>query len=174
MQNRTLIHRKERITRSILPLTRNSLVFLVLGVLASGSGWAQETRGTIVGRVTDISGAVVPNALVDVVNVATEVKVSTRTNEAGNYVAPYLSPGIYRVTAEMKGFKRSDRSNLELRIGDRLEVDIKLETGDVTESVTVTAESPMLESETASMGMEIDPRRVAELPLANGHPFLFF
>jgi hypothetical protein len=114
----------------------------------------------------------IPNAAVDVTNVATGLTSSTRTNDGGSFAVPFLIPGVYRLTSTIRGFKRFERGNLELRVGDRLEVDISLEAGAMNESVTVTAESPALDTGSASMGQEIDARRVAELPLANGNPFL--
>lgn len=140
-------------------------------ILTAASTWAQESRGTILGRVTDSSGAVVPGATVRITNVATEVVAIAQSNEQGNYLAPFLIPGIYRLSSEMKGFKRVDRDRLELRVSDRLEVDIVLAPGEMSESVTVTAESPLLETTNASMGQVVDSRRVAELPIAHGNPF---
>jgi len=144
--------------------------FLVL-ILAAGLCWSQEARGTILGRVTDSTGAVIPAVSVKITNVATGVTTPVETNPQGNYLAPYLIPGPYRIGAEKTGFKSFLREGIELRVNDRLEVNIALELGAVTETVTVTAETPMLETATASMGSVVDARRVAELPFPHGNPY---
>ncbi len=145
-------------------------------LLAAGLFWVtaaagQEARGTILGRVTDSSGAVIPGASVKITNQSTGVTTSLVTNDQGNYQAPYLIPGKYRVLAEMAGFKRFLREGVELRVSDRLELDIALNVGEVTETVTVVGDSPLLETATASLGQVVDSRRVAELPLPHGNPY---
>jgi len=131
----------------------------------------QEARGTILGRVTDSSAAVVPGVSVVITSKSTGVATSVQTNEQGNYLAPYLIPGLYQVTAERSGFKRFLREAIELRVSDRLEVNITLEVGQPTEQITVVAETPLLETASASMGQVIDARRVADLPLPHGNPY---
>ena len=81
-------------------------------------GWSQEARGTINGRVTDNSDAVIPGVTVQLTHVATNVVRNAETNESGNYAAPLLPAGIYRITAEKQGFKRVVRDGIELRIND--------------------------------------------------------
>ncbi len=117
----------------------------------------------------DSSGALVVGARVHAVNTATNTSASSVTNQEGNYEIPYLLPGIYRVSTELAGFKTAVRENIELRVNDRLTLDFNLEIGDVTDSVVVTAESPLLESATASIGTTVDSRRVTELPIAGGN-----
>ncbi len=134
-------------------------------------GLAQEPRGAIVGRVTDMSGALIPGVTVKITNTATGVVAALTTNEQGVYGAPYLIPGPYRITAERAGFKTSARDGVEVGVNDRLEIDIALAVGDVAEQVTVVAESPLLETTTASLGQTVDARRVAELPIAHGNPY---
>jgi hypothetical protein len=140
------------------------VVVFLLGSCALG----QEPRGTILGRVVDSSGAVVPGATVKVTNAATGVSTPLTTNQDGNYLALYLIPGTYRVEAETTGFKRSIREGLELRVNDRIEVNIALEVGNVSEQLTVVAQTPLLETATASMGSVVDSRRVADLPIPHG------
>ncbi|MEK7407805.1 MAG: carboxypeptidase-like regulatory domain-containing protein, partial [Acidobacteriota bacterium] len=145
--------------------------FFIAALLGGGLCSAQESRGSILGRVLDPSGAVAAGAKVQALNVATNAGASSVTNQEGNYEIPYLLPGMYRVTAELAGFKRAVRENIELRVNDRMALDFTLEVGDVAESVVVTAESPLLESATASIGMIVDERRAAELPIAGGNAF---
>src|SRR4051794_31434634 len=93
---------------------------------------AQESRGTILGRVTDSTGATVPDAEVKVTNVATGLAVSAKTNESGNYSLPFLVAGFYNVTAETTGFKKFVRENVQVRVNDKVEVNMQMELGDVS------------------------------------------
>src|SRR5689334_20442133 len=111
---------------------------LLLLVLCPTLSIAQETRGTILGRVTDATGSVVPNAEVRAVNADTGVAITGRTNASGNYTLPYLPPGPYSVTAELTGFRKFVREGIEIRLNDTVEVNIELTPGNVTESVQVT------------------------------------
>ena len=95
--------------------------------------------------------------------------VSVVTNEVGFYQVPYLIPGTYQVTAELQGFKKAARE-VEVRIADRLEVDLALAVGETVESVTVTADTPLLETTNASLGNVVDSRRIAQLPTPHGDP----
>jgi hypothetical protein len=131
----------------------------------------QDARGTILGRVTDASSAVVAGASVRATNVATGVVAVTKSNEAGNYVLAYLLPGQYTVEAEMQGFKKLVRQNIEVRLGDSVRVELPLEVGAQTETVQVTAETPLLETSDASLGQVVDERRIQELPSFGGAPY---
>jgi len=144
-----------------------------LTVLAFGGTLsAQETRGQILGRVLDPAGAIVVGAKVEAVNTATNVANTTQTNASGDYVLPFLIPGSYTVTAELTGFKKSLRQGIIVQVNDRVSVDFALELGRTTESVNVTAESPLLQTATASSGAVIDNRRVLELPLKDGNAIM--
>ncbi|MFB3827835.1 MAG: TonB-dependent receptor domain-containing protein [Bryobacteraceae bacterium] len=126
---------------------------------------AQDPRGKILGRVSDASGAVIPGVRVRAANTATNVAFSATTNELGNYEIPYLLGGTYVVSAEIQGFKKYVSEGIELRVGDRLTVDIALELGAMAETVTVSGGAPLLETNTASLGQVVDARRITELPL---------
>jgi hypothetical protein len=132
---------------------------------------AQEARGTINGVVKDANGALVPGASVKVTNKAMGTTVGVTTNDSGFYQAPYLIPGTYQVVVEITGFKKFIRDGVLLRVNDILEIEIQLEVGTVDQSVTVSADSPTLETTNASLGQVIDSRRVAELPIAHGDPY---
>jgi hypothetical protein len=147
------------------------LAALVWALAAVSAAWAQEARGTIRGRVTDAQEAVVPGASVEVTNLATGLTSTLKTNEQGIYQALYLPLGMYRITAEAAGFKRVVRDNIEVRVNDRLEINLMLEVGAVSESVTVEAETPLLETTSSATGQVVDARRVAELPIAHGEPY---
>ncbi len=151
-------------------LCRISTLTLLFATIVA-STYAQETRGVILGRVTDPSGALISGASIKITNIATGVTVAVASNEQGNYSAPYLIPGSYRVAAEAPGFKQWRREPLDLHVDDRLNIEIRLEVGGLTEEVTVTADTPVLETTNASLGQVIDPMRVATLPITRGNPY---
>lgn len=133
---------------------------------------AQETRGAILGRVADGTGAVVPGVAIRATNASTNVTTAAASNSEGNYELPYLLPGVYTITAEQAGFKSFRRNGVEVRIGERISIPIQLQIGEVSEQVTVTAETPMLEVANANVGQVIDAKRISDLPTAHGNPFL--
>ena len=114
---------------------------------------------------TDSASAIVPGAIVRLTSIATNVVTASVSDSAGNYDVNNLIPGQYRLRVEMRGFKLYDRGPLEVRVGDVLTVDVALEVGAVTDSVTVMAEAPLLETASASVGQVIDSRRVQDLPM---------
>lgn len=132
---------------------------------------AQEARGTIVGQVLDTSGAAVPNAPVVVTNTAMGTKLPLVTNDTGFYQATYLIPGIYQIAVEAAGFKKFSRSGIEVRVNDRIEINVRLEVGTAEQTITVSEEAPLLSTATASMGNVVDGRRIAELPIPHGNPY---
>ncbi|MFN0105234.1 MAG: TonB-dependent receptor domain-containing protein [Bryobacteraceae bacterium] len=145
--------------------------FALLAAVFAAASFAQESRASIIGRVTDPTGALIAVATVQATNTATNASVSSQTNESGNFEIPYLISGVYRITVEATGFKKSVRDTVQLRIGDRITLDFALSLGDVAESVQVTGETPLLDTATASMGLVMDQRRVQELPVVGGNPF---
>ena len=147
------------------------LVILVC-LLSATVATAQETRGAIVGRITDPSGAVIPGASVVVTNAAMGSKVSLTTGADGFYQALLLQPGSYKIEVTAQGFKKLEREGVEVRLADRLEVNLILEVGSSGESVTVSAEAPLMNTESASVGTLVDATRVSLLPLSYGNPFL--
>jgi hypothetical protein len=153
-------------------LAARHLIIGLAVLMAAAAMRAQETRGTIRGRIVDSSGAVIPNVKVGATNLATNVNVSTLSNSEGNYEIPFLLPGRYRLNAELTGFKAYRREGVEVRIGDRVTLEIPMQVGEVQDQVTVTAETPLLESATASMGSVVDRQRIRDLPVAHGNPYL--
>jgi hypothetical protein len=144
---------------------------LAVCLFASAAG-AQDFRGAVTGRVTDQSGGMLPGVTVTVTKKDTNVVGNTVTNGAGGYSFLYLTPGAYSVTAELPGFKKVVRDNVEVRLGDRLELDFKLEVGKLEQTITVSAETPLLETRTGSAGQVIDEKRIALMPLSDGNPFV--
>ncbi len=143
-------------------------LIVTLGVAACAL--AQETRGTILGRVTDPSGAVIAGADVRATNIATGVTAGAKTNESGNYTLPYLLTGAYTVQAELTGFKRFVREGVQVRVSDTVQVNIELEVGNVAEAIEVKAETPLLSTSESSLGQVVDERRVSELPSFGNSP----
>src|SRR5438046_348881 len=122
---------------------------LALFLLTAPAAFAQTTgAATIVGTVTDTSGAVLPGAKVTAVNMATNVQFEGLTNQDGYYYVPSLRPGVYNVTVEAAGFKKYVREGIELRTNDERRIDVKLEIGSLTESVEVQGAATLLETET--------------------------
>jgi hypothetical protein len=144
---------------------------LAVCLFAAAAG-AQDFRGAVTGRITDQSGGILPGVTVTVTNKDTNVAGSTVTNDTGGYSFLYLTPGTYGVAAELQGFKKVVRDNVEVRLGDRLELDFKLEVGRLEETITVSAETPLLETRTGSAGQVIDEKRIALMPLSDGNPFV--
>src|SRR6185503_18981216 len=107
------------------------------------TAFGQDTRGTVLGRVTDSSGANVANAEITATNTATGVAVTAKTNESGNYSLPFLTPGVYIVTTQLTGFKKFIRDNVQVRVNDSIELNIPLTVGDVAESINVTVDTPL-------------------------------
>jgi hypothetical protein len=134
--------------------------------------WAQDTRGTILGRVTDATGGVIVNAAVVCQNSATNVRTSTLTNASGDFLLPFLVPGQYSLTVEAAGFKKSIRPQIELRVSERITIDVMLEIGAATDSVRVSAETPLVDTSTVSMGQVLPTKTILELPLIAGNAIL--
>jgi len=132
---------------------------------------AQETRGSIQGTILDGSEAVVPRVVVAATNTGTNVTLKATTNQEGLYNLMFLLPGVYSISVSAPGFKTSRRDNIQLPIHERLQIDFSLELGAVNEQVQITAEAPLLQTATANLGVVIDSRRIAELPVAQGSPF---
>ncbi len=154
-------------------MTRRLVALVCLGVfLVPATILAQEFRATVNGRVIDPSSAAVPNATVTIKNVATNEVATATTDPSGNYTIPFLRPGTYDLSAEAPGFKKQTHEGLVLNVGQAATINITLQVGAVTESVTVTAEVPLLETAKADRGLVIDSQRVREFPLNARNPFM--
>ena len=124
-----------------------------------------QQGGVILGSVTDSSGAAIANASVLITNAGTNTSSTLTTNGDGLYTSPSLIPGSYRVTVEHAGFKKTVRTGITLQIDQRAEVNIELELGAVGDSVQVTADVPLVNTEDATIGKVIENKRVQELPI---------
>ncbi len=124
---------------------------------------ASAQEGTIVGTVTDPSGAVVPNAKVVVTNTDKNQSTDVTSNESGQFVAPSLGIGHYRVKAEVPGFKAFEQNDITLQVGERFRVDVKLEVGTSNQSVTVEAEAIAVKSESGEVSDMITNKQMTSL-----------
>ncbi len=146
------------------------VLFLLVAISFATPLWAQKDAGAIVGLVRDSTGAVIVDAKVTVVDVDRGSELTLSTNHLGEYVASPLRIGRYRVTVEKQGFKKAVAGPFQVNIQDRISVDLTLEPGMATETMTVTAEGAQLETETSDLGQVVDSQRINALPL-NGRNY---
>jgi hypothetical protein len=151
---------------------RRTLVALAIALFCTPLiASAQSVSGTILGTVTDQSGSVIPNAKVTAVNEGTGLSRSVQTDTSGEYTLPSLPTGRYTIMTEMTGFKALALSNIELGVDQRARIDLKLEVGAMTESVSVEAVSPLLQTSSSELGTTVTAGQIEALPL-NGRNFV--
>ena len=151
-------------------MTRARLIgFLIAALLLPTSGWAQAV-GAMSGIVTDASSALVPGVTIEVTNIATNQTRATTTDTDGYYIVRQLPPGAYSLKATLAGFKTVVREGLTVAVESTARVDVQMSVGAVEEAVTVTADAPLVETRTATLGTVIDEKKISELPL-NGRNF---
>jgi len=148
------------------------IVLSVVALTLSGAPaiYGQAQSGTIVGTVLDQAGAVIPGAKVTLVNEGTQFTRVATTNPSGQYVAYSVPTGAYTITVEQTGFQKLVRSGVRLTAADTLTADLQLTIGSVQETVQVTAESPLLQSQTATVSSLVNNQQIVEMPL-NGRTF---
>lgn len=134
-------------------------------LLLSAAALAQQGRGTILGTVSDSTGAVIPGATVTITNTATNLGMTAATNSDGNYVVPNLPVGSYAVSVTKDGFKKAIRSGLTLEVDQKAEINLTLEAGALNEVVEVTSQAALVDTTTATFGKVIENRRVQDLPV---------
>src|SRR5262245_49621560 len=143
--------------------------FTLFILLFAASASAQFDRGQLSGRVKDAQGAVVPGATVAAVNQQTQLSWNTVTDGTGFYTFPNLPAGRYNVTAELQGFKKVTRQDVQLDAAGSLALDFSLETGTLSEAVTVTAESPRLQTDVA-LRKTIESKDIEQLSFSGRNP----
>src|ERR1051326_2072007 len=141
-------------------------VLVIFVIAASVPAYTQAVNATLVGTVTDVSGAVVNGAKIMVTERSTGISRASSTNESGNYVLPNLPPGSYNVSSEMQGFKKSARSGVDVTVNSTVRVDFTMQPGATGETVTVTETAPILQTDRADVGSKIESKQVTALPLA--------
>jgi hypothetical protein len=146
-----------------------TLLLLIFTLAFTGWGNAQISRGSITGTVTDTSGGVIPGVAVTVKNTATGETYAGTTNGTGAYRIPELPIGDYSVSFKMKGYQSVNRTDIGVKIGQNVEMDQSLTVGQTSETVTVTASIPMLDTQQATVNIDVDAEAMTKLPLyANG------
>lgn len=146
------------------------LLALGLGAFMTPALWAQIGGGSLIGNVSDPAGAAVAGARISATNVDTGVSRETTTNESGYFEYPLLPAGRYQLSAELQGFRRATTTTFQINTGTRPRVDMKLEIGQVSESVEVVETAPILNATTTDLGVAMERSKIEALPL-NGRNF---
>jgi hypothetical protein len=128
-------------------------------------GQAQTVYGTIAGTVLDASGAAIPGAAVTLTNLGTGNKRSMTSEPGGGYTFVNILPGTYSIEAEKTGFKHFKRDSVTVDVGDALRIDLAMEVGAVTQTIEVTAQTPLLQPQSSDLGTVVESRTVTEMPL---------
>jgi hypothetical protein len=153
---------------------KNLRLIFALPLLAcaiAGSAWGQAVTASLVGTITDASGAVVVNAKIVLTETNTGVSRTSQTNDSGNYSFPNLPPGVYSVSAEQTGFKKATRGGVDVPVNTTIRVDLSLQPGQITETVEVTAEAPSLQTDRVDIGRKIETVQLANLPVGYNRSF---
>jgi outer membrane receptor protein involved in Fe transport len=143
-------------------------IVIVLLLLAAIPAMAQT--GGVTGTVKDQSGAVLPGVNITIVNTGTNAERTAVSDERGDYTVSLLPIGVYRIQAELPGFKKGIAENIKMNASDRLRIDFVLQVGAVNDQLIVSEAAPLVQSETSSVGKVIDSQKIGELPL-NGRRF---
>ncbi len=134
---------------------------------------AQRDMGTLLGTVSDASGAVIPGATITITEEATGLEFTLTSDESGNFIRPLLKPGTYTISAEADGFKKAVQTGIVLQSQARVQANFIMELGQVTETIEVTAQPPALQTESTQMGGTLESRQTSELPLGGQRRFAF-
>ena len=156
-----------RLIRRIIPL---ALVVLVWAGLPA-QAHAQATRGTILGTITDQTGAALPGATVTATETRTNISHNTVTNETGNFTFPNIPDGIYNIKAEIQGFKTVVREGIRLTVNTSIRVDLALGVGELSETVTVSGETPLLQTDRTDTGRTLESIQITAMPLSFNRNF---
>jgi Carboxypeptidase regulatory-like domain len=148
-----------------------TLLLAFLAGVSSPPVAAQAVNATVLGTVLDASGAPIANAKITLTETNTNITRTAQTNESGNYVVPDLPPGKYRITAEVPGFKRASKAGVDVLVNTTSRVDLDLQPGDVSETITVEAETMLLQTERADTGRKLDTVLTENMPLGTNRNF---
>ena len=153
----------------ILASLRIPLLILSLALCV----FAQRDLATLVGTVTDASGAGIPNAKVIISEIATGLNYELVSGGGGEFARPALKPGVYTVSVEANGFKKTTRRDVTLTAGDRTGLEFQMQVGEVSTNIDVTAEAAVLQTESTIIGASVNAKQVSELPLGGSRNFAF-
>jgi hypothetical protein len=163
--SRRLLDRPARI------LLAASVAALVTTLLFPSAARAQAANGTLLGNVRDESGGAVPGATITATETRTNIDRSVVSNETGYYTFTNLPPGVYRVEGELQGFKKFVREGVEVKVNTTVRVDVTLAVGALTEAVTVSGETPILQTDRTDTGRIIEGEQIAQMPLGFNRNF---
>jgi hypothetical protein len=145
----------------------------IAGVLLLGAAaYAQDTRATLSGSVMDSTNAVVAGAVVKLTNTNTGVAFESVSNSTGQYRFLFLIPGHYKLNAEMAGFRNFEQTGIQLQVGQSAEVNVTLQLGAMSETVTVSGSAALLDTEKSDRGVIVDKKRITDLPLNVRNPIM--
>lgn len=154
----------------IVPIVQRIAILTVITAISALMSWPQASTGSVQGTVRDHSGAIVPNARVELANTGTGVSAVSTTNEVGFYLFPGISPGQYRLVAEAPGMQKF-QGEFPLRVQQHAVVDVVLDVGQLTESVTVQEIMPLITVNSPALGSTLERQRIEQLPI-NGRSIL--
>ena len=142
-------------------------VLVVVAIVAARGAMAQAVRGALVGTVTDKTGAVLPGVTVNVTNTETGVVQTTASDPQGRYSVTDVLPGTYSVESSLSGFQKVIRPGIRVVVGAQVVVDFSLGPSAVSETVTVTAAAPIVDTVSSALGTVVEQKQIAELPLVD-------
>jgi hypothetical protein len=151
---------------------RSGLFLFAITFLLLRAGWSQVDQGAITGTVSDSTGAVLARANVTLTDNETGLTLQAQSNQSGNYTFSPIKIGNYTASVSVTGFQTLTRQNLHVNAQQRLEVNLRLTPGAVSETVTVSSEAPLLQSETSAVGQTIDTKEINQTPL-NGRNWVY-
>ncbi|NWF84500.1 MAG: carboxypeptidase regulatory-like domain-containing protein [Bryobacteraceae bacterium] len=152
-------------------MSRTTAFLLILTGLFSAAACAQTFFGSVVGTVTDPTGAAIPQATVTLTNLGTSDRRTMQTDADGGYQFVNLTPGQYRLEVEKPGFRRMVREPITVEVQSAVRIDAGMVVGDVSQTVEVSAQTPLLETQNTSLGQVVEARKVLEMPLNGRNVF---
>lgn len=157
------------------PIKTNSVIYAMLALVLSLAGTlrldGQAVKASLVGTVADSTGGIVPGAKVTITEVNTGLTRTMTTNDAGNFVFGNLDPGVFRVECELTGFKKAVRDLVTVLVNSTVRVDLRLEPGQLTESIEVSAGAELLQTDRSDVSRKIETTQIANLPLTMNRNF---
>src|SRR5258708_8993 len=154
-----------------MQLLRSICLLFLLTLLTASTALSQAVNATLVGTITDASGAAVPKAQILITETNTGITKTGVANNSGNYTFPDLPPGTYSVSAEHPGFKKETRRDIEVLVNSNTRVDLQLTPGSVSEIIEVTGALPLLQTDRSDVGRSMDAQMVEDLPLGVNRNF---
>ncbi len=152
-----------------MPRLRLFCVLSILTAMIAAGAWAQAVNATLLGTITDASGAIVPNAKVTITEQQTGIGHNETTNASGFFTVPNLPPGIYSVSVEASGFKKEVRRDVTLLVDTSTRVDVQLQPGSVSETVEVSGAPPVLQTDNATTSEKVDSQVLVNVPLISSN-----